>query len=46
MVEVILAVTRLVTHFAEIVELGPNPIRVMGTGGGAQALDARMTLGE
>ena len=44
LVEVILAVTRLVTDFPRIVELDLNPVRAMAAGGGAFALDARMTL--
>jgi len=41
---VILGVARLVTDFPEIIELDLNPVRVMGTGKGCLALDARMTL--
>jgi len=45
LVDVILAVARLVTDFPEIDELDLNPIRVMPAGGGCFALDARMLLG-
>jgi acetyltransferase len=45
LVDVILAVARLVTDFPEIDELDLNPIRVMPAGGGCFALDARMSLG-
>jgi acetyltransferase len=44
LVDAVLGVTRLVTDFPEIVELDLNPVRVMGTGKGCLALDARMTL--
>ena len=45
LVEVIGAVTRLVTDFPEIREIDLNPVRVMGAGAGCVALDARMLLG-
>jgi acyl-CoA synthetase (NDP forming) len=45
LVEVIRAVTRLVTDFPEIVEIDLNPVRVMEAGGGCRALDARIRLG-
>ncbi|MCB2224968.1 MAG: acetate--CoA ligase family protein [Actinobacteria bacterium] len=44
LVEVILAIARLVTDFPEIAELDLNPIRVMAAGHGCRALDARMSL--
>jgi acetyltransferase len=44
LVDVILAVTRLVTDFPEITELDLNPVRVMPAGNGCLALDARMAL--
>jgi len=45
LVEVIGAVTRLVTDFPEIREIDLNPVRVMEAGEGCLALDARMLLG-
>jgi acetyltransferase len=44
LIDAILAVARLVTDFPEIVELDLNPIRVMASGKGCLALDARMNL--
>ncbi|MBM3694869.1 MAG: acetate--CoA ligase family protein [Actinobacteria bacterium] len=44
LIEVIRAVTRLVTDFPEIIELDLNPVRVHAVGEGAAALDARMRL--
>ena len=45
LVELIGAVTRLVTDFPEIREIDLNPVRVMEAGEGCLALDARMLLG-
>ena len=45
LVEVVGAVTRLVTDFPEIREIDLNPVRVMDAGEGCLALDARMLLG-
>ncbi|MCJ7726213.1 MAG: acetate--CoA ligase family protein, partial [Acidimicrobiia bacterium] len=44
LIDAILAVTRLVTDFPEIIEMDLNPIRVMDVGKGCLALDARMSL--
>ncbi len=44
LVQVITAVTRLVTDVPEIVELDINPVRVLSRGKGVLALDARMCL--
>jgi acetyltransferase len=44
LVEVVLAVARLVTDFPEIVELDLNPVRMLPAGQGCLALDARMSL--
>lgn len=44
LIEVILAVTRLITDFPEIVDLDLNPVRLMRMGEGCRALDARMVL--
>jgi acetyltransferase len=44
LVDTILAVTRLITDFPQIVELDLNPVRLMREGRGCLALDAQMTL--
>jgi acyl-CoA synthetase (NDP forming) len=44
LVEVIRAVTRLVTDFPEIAEMDLNPVRVMDSGSGCLTLDARIRL--
>jgi len=45
LVELIGAVTRLVTDFPEIREIDLNPVRVLEAGEGCLALDARILLG-
>lgn len=42
--DVVLAVTRLVTDFPEIVEMDLNPVRVFEAGQGCLVLDARIAL--
>jgi acetate---CoA ligase (ADP-forming) len=42
--DTLLRVSQLVTDFPEILEMDINPLVLMPTGGGAIALDARMTL--
>ena len=44
LLDIILAITRMVVDFPEIVELDLNPVRIMEAGGGCLTLDARMVL--